>query len=552
MRAPLTLWAVARQTFSQTLRMKLAAAFIVLLGVWLAVLPFVMKGDGTLAGSIRTFLSYSVSATGVLLSLVTVLAVARVISSDVEDKQIYLLAVKPIARWQYLLGRWFGVLLLDALLLAIAAGVIYGVAQNLRARPTNSPLDRRTIETEIFAARREVKPLPPDIDAAVSARLAKLRESGQLRTTVEEYQLQGNLTRKQAEQRVLAEIEKNEFARRETAGPGKRITWKFKGLTLDEAVAAARGTVTLDARKQRAFRVAAPREFLGRLMYGRPVNVDGVRGWVQFVGETDFDVQFAPDDMGRAEIERLQKDATVSLEAEPTFQFRYKVIPQGEENFSSLYRRIEFYSPAGVLEGYDDRDLSVKSVTTLSVPAGGSLRSGEFRVDYVNPYYQPAEGPERKLVISPEVRVSTRDVSILYTVGGFDVNFLQAMTLIFIQLVFLAALAVFLASFLSFPVAAMTVLVLLGAGMLLGWLTDAVKWSGDFTNTLGAVMLLVVKFLMPSLADTSPSEKLVDGIYISWTTVGETAGLAIGVRTILYLALGCLIFQKRELAKVQV
>jgi hypothetical protein len=154
--------------------------------------------------------------------------------------------------------------------------------------------------------------------------------------------------------------------------------------------------------------------------------------------------------------------------------------------------------------------------------------------------------------LSPEVRIASKDVSILYRVSGFDMNFLQAMLLIFIQLVFLAALAVFLASFLSFPVAAMTVLVLLGSGMLLGWLSDSIHWRKDMANTVGAFMLTVVKVFMPSLAETSPSDTLVDGMYISWSVVGNTAGLAVGVRTVLYLAAGCLIFHRRELAKVQV
>ncbi|MBN1943137.1 MAG: hypothetical protein JW849_07565 [Phycisphaerae bacterium] len=550
--APGNLRAVARQTFSQCLRMKIAAAFIVLLGVLLAVLPFGMKGDGTTAGNIRTFLSYSVSATGVLLSLVTVLAAARVVTSDVEEKQIYLLAVKPLARWQYIVGRWLGVLLLDAMLLAIAAGVIYAVAWNMRQRPAADATDLRAIETEIFAARREVKPQPPDIDGAVAARLAVLRENGQLQTTIEEYQLQGNLTRQEAEQRVLREIQKNELAKRETAGPGKKITWTFQGLRLDEAAAAAQGTVQAEAKAQRMFRISAPREFLGKLMYSRPVNVNGIGGWVQFVGEKDFDVQFAAEDMPRAEMQRLAKGATAELLAEPTFQFRYNVIPVDRRDVTTLYRQIEFYSPAGVLEAYLRGDSPVRTVTTISVPATGSLRDGAFRVEYYNPPYQPVAGAERKAEPSPAVRIAARDVSVLYRVAGFGVNFLQAMLLIFIQLAFLAALAVFLASFLSFPVATMAVLVLLGAGMLLGWLADSIQWTSGITNSLGTFMVFVTRLLMPSLAETSPSDTLVDGIYISWPVVGRTAGLAMGVRGVLYLAAGCLIFHRRELARVQV
>lgn len=550
--APGSLWAVARHTFSQCLRMKIAVAFILLLGVLLSVLPFVMKGDGTLAGSIRTFLSYSVSATGVLLSLVTVLVTARVVTSDVEGKQIYLLAAKPLARWQYIVGRWLGVILLDALLLAIAAGAIYGVAQHLRGKKATSSVDRRVIETEIFAARREVRPQPPDVKQAVAERISKLQTGGQFTSAVEEYQIQGNLTRVQAEQRVLAEIYKNALAELETAGPNKRIGWIFSGLRLEDAVMRSEGTVEAEARKYRMFRITAPRAFLGKLMYDRPVRVDGIDGRVRSVTETNFDVQFQADDMPRAEIERLAKGRAVPLLAEPMFQFRYNVKPVNRQGVTSLNRRIEFYSLAGVLEGAIRGDGPVNTATTVSVPATGSLREGKFRVEYYNPPDQSSAGPERMRITSPSVRIAAKDVSILYRVGSFGGNFFQAMVLIFVQLLFLAALAVFLSSFLSFPVAAMSVLVLLGAGMMLAWLADAIQWGGNFTNNIGATMVFLMRIFMPSLAETAPSDTLVDGIYISWPTVARTAGLVVGVRTVVCLAAGCLIFRRRELARVQV
>ena len=119
------IWAVARHTFAQCIRMKIAVAFILLLAVCLLGLPYVMKGDGTLTGSIRTFLSYSVSITGVLLSIVTVLVTVSVVSGDISEKYIYLIIAKPLARWEYILGRWLGVVLLNAVLLAIAAGIIF-------------------------------------------------------------------------------------------------------------------------------------------------------------------------------------------------------------------------------------------------------------------------------------------------------------------------------------------------------------------------------------------------------------------------------------------
>ena len=51
-----TIITMARETFSQAIRMRIAVAFIVVLACALGALPFVMTGDGTLAGKIQTFL----------------------------------------------------------------------------------------------------------------------------------------------------------------------------------------------------------------------------------------------------------------------------------------------------------------------------------------------------------------------------------------------------------------------------------------------------------------------------------------------------------------
>ena len=158
-----SVWAIARQTFAQCLRMRVAAAFLLLLAAMLGALPLMMKGDGTLAGQIRTFLSYSTSLTGFLLTVVTVFVSTGAISIDVRDKQIFSLDTKPLARWQYVLGRWLGIVLMNGVFLLVATGVIYGFAQYLRQGKAVGPDDRRAVESEVFVARQQVRPDPPDI-----------------------------------------------------------------------------------------------------------------------------------------------------------------------------------------------------------------------------------------------------------------------------------------------------------------------------------------------------------------------------------------------------
>jgi len=129
-------WAVARQTLMECLRTKVVAAFFALLVVCVLAMALTMEGDGTLQGRILTFLSYSVGMAQLLLGLVTIFLATGITSADIQRKYIFTVATKPLPRWQYVLGRWSGLGLLNVLLLAASLGAIYGLSQYLRTRPT--------------------------------------------------------------------------------------------------------------------------------------------------------------------------------------------------------------------------------------------------------------------------------------------------------------------------------------------------------------------------------------------------------------------------------
>ena len=74
-------------------------------------------------------------------------------------------AVKPIARWQIWLGKWFGIVTLDMALLTVAGICVFGLMQ-WRAQKL-SPNEQRILREEVMVARGSLKEPPRDIDAEV-------------------------------------------------------------------------------------------------------------------------------------------------------------------------------------------------------------------------------------------------------------------------------------------------------------------------------------------------------------------------------------------------
>jgi ABC-type transport system involved in multi-copper enzyme maturation permease subunit len=64
-----------------------------------------------------------------LLGLATLWLGCGTLARDVEECQIQVVAVKPISRWQIWLGKWLGIMSLNAVLLGLAGLSIFLLLQ---------------------------------------------------------------------------------------------------------------------------------------------------------------------------------------------------------------------------------------------------------------------------------------------------------------------------------------------------------------------------------------------------------------------------------------
>src|SRR5215469_496090 len=129
-----SLLAIASLTWKAAFRFKLFLVVAVLLLASVVGLPLLIKDDGTARGFTQILLTYTLSTVTGLLGLSTLWLACGTLARDVEECQIQVVAVKPIARWQIWLGKWIGIISLNAALLFISGISIYFLLQYRASR----------------------------------------------------------------------------------------------------------------------------------------------------------------------------------------------------------------------------------------------------------------------------------------------------------------------------------------------------------------------------------------------------------------------------------
>lgn len=143
-------------------------------------LPLTVEGDGTLSGQVQIVLNYTLGAVTVILSLVTLWAGCAAISTDIQERRIQLVVAKPVHRFQVWLGKWAGLVILNALLLAASAGVTYALLRWTTRPQVLSAGEQAELRENILTARRRLRPRPVDVTAEARAEFEEARAQGRL------------------------------------------------------------------------------------------------------------------------------------------------------------------------------------------------------------------------------------------------------------------------------------------------------------------------------------------------------------------------------------
>jgi len=229
--------AVARNVLNEAVRMKISVIFIVMLILLLAALPGLLDPDSPLRYRVQTFLKWGVSGAYGVLAMLTLFFSVATVAFEQRDRIIWQTMAKPVAPWEYLLGKWVGVMAVNLALLIVTASGVFLFTEYLRSQPAQGESrayvnasgapgpteDRLLLETQVLVSRNGRLPTLPPIDQSVVDRLVEQRiAEAQQRVDVPNLQALERRTREE----VLDDIEQ---ARR-LIPPGRTMEIVFENL----------------------------------------------------------------------------------------------------------------------------------------------------------------------------------------------------------------------------------------------------------------------------------------------------------------------------------
>lgn len=144
-------------------RSRLVAALLVLLAATVLILPAHLHSDGTPAGELRMLLTWTLGPAMAILAAASLWAGCAAISPEVWDKRYASAAVTPARPFEAWLGRWLGLVAIDAALLAaVLLAVGTQVARRVPAESTavraRLAADPASLEEETLRIYRAVFP----------------------------------------------------------------------------------------------------------------------------------------------------------------------------------------------------------------------------------------------------------------------------------------------------------------------------------------------------------------------------------------------------------
>lgn len=486
---------IARVVLDEAVRMKISLVFIVILIIGLAALPNALDSGQPLRYRVQSFMSFSTGLSFWTIAVLVLLFSAATVTFEQRDKIIWQTMTKPVSVWRYLLGKWLGVSALAAVLLAVCASGIFLFVEYMRSQPALG-------EREAYVSYAGEGDLTEDrwiLETQVlSARVTVQNDAPFTRTSPEF--LQG------AEDFIASRQALDDRFAATPAERAKIIDELYKNaITEYRSIEPGRSEVYIF----RGMREARERDAL--ITFRHRINAGTNR----------------PD-----EFYMVTFDFTNGLQLVQRMGPGYY---HSESLWPSVVQLVTESELAEVKDPERRRELADLDGTVAVRVSNGDVRTG--------------------MVNSETITFPPDGLELSYAVGSYRSNFLRAMLVLWGKLAFLAIVAIWASTFLSFPVACMVAFgVFLAAEgsvylrtSLESFATSDTQGNVKIFSLVAASVTNVVAGAFSLYGDLRPTTRLVRGELIPLADVALGGVFLLVASGILYFAAG-VTMRRRELA----
>jgi ABC-type transport system involved in multi-copper enzyme maturation permease subunit len=170
---------VAGAIVEEAISTRLSIVLVMLVVVTLPALPLLLDPAERLEYRVQFFLNWSLSSASILLAMITIALGCSSVCGDIDSRRIHMALSKPLRRWEYLVGKWLGVVLLDLLLVGLVGiGVATFALAQARARAVDAA-DRIAVDEQVLTARASARPLHPsgtEFETSIEATIEQIRK----------------------------------------------------------------------------------------------------------------------------------------------------------------------------------------------------------------------------------------------------------------------------------------------------------------------------------------------------------------------------------------
>ena len=230
---------IATKTIIEALRMKVSLIFIVILIFALAALPLLFDENTPLRYRVQSFLQWGTGGSYWIIAMLTLLFGVASVAFEQRDRQIWQTMTKPVSSAQYILGKWIGLIAINAVLLAVCSAGVFLFTEYLREQPAQGEKgqealiaqgmmseDRMILETQVLQARVAVQPeiaFDKNNETFMKEIVAPYVEDGQKRDP--------EFAKDQVTyQRIVDDLYKQSIGATRAIPPGQMKEFVFKGL----------------------------------------------------------------------------------------------------------------------------------------------------------------------------------------------------------------------------------------------------------------------------------------------------------------------------------